>query len=259
MTRAVVAFLLAVFVHVSALASMSLPDMKSGIGETFYIRLAGVPVVEAVDEREIQADAEIKPQDLPVTAPVIQPGNSSQLNDVSDTGGIENLSHENEVIENSDGQVDTPGYNPGAEGEGDVADFSPGDSSDESGSSGTVTGTGNAGGDEISETLDSGQREPDIDEILSRYRSEIISLINAHKVYPSTARRLRQQGEVRIGFTVLSDGSVNGLTVVASSGTSSLDSSAMDAVSSSAPLPPIPGELGRESLSITVNIVFSLD
>jgi protein TonB len=59
-------------------------------------------------------------------------------------------------------------------------------------------------------------------------------------VYPPFARRQGWSGEVRVGFIVQSDGAIEELRVVASSGRSLLDQQALRAVQAAAPFPPPP-------------------
>lgn len=59
-------------------------------------------------------------------------------------------------------------------------------------------------------------------------------------IYPSLARRQGWKGEVKVGFTVRADGTIEGLQVVTSSGRSLLDQQALRAVQAAAPFPAPP-------------------
>jgi len=100
---------------------------------------------------------------------------------------------------------------------------------------------------------------PDLDSIRSQYSALVLGEISRHKQYPPTAQRLGQEGNVGLRFTVDSSGTVSGLIIDASSGFSSLDNAALEAVRSASPLTPPPSELGNGHLTLTITIVFSLN
>lgn len=98
----------------------------------------------------------------------------------------------------------------------------------------------------------------DRDGIISQYRAKLFEIISRNKSYPPVAKRLGQEGEIQISFTVLSGGTIQNLKVLKSSGFSSLDNGALDSVNRSLPLPPIPSELEMDSLNISVTLKFTL-
>ena len=81
--------------------------------------------------------------------------------------------------------------------------------------------------------------------------------IEKHKFYPQVSLRRQQQGTARVSFTIYSDGMVDNIEIVSTSGHRSLDKSAEHAVKSISPFEP-----AREYLSTSkqfiVDIVFRI-
>lgn len=75
-------------------------------------------------------------------------------------------------------------------------------------------------------------------EALQHYLAELRAAIAAHKQYPALARRRGIEGEVKVSFTLLADGSVRDVRV--SGGPRPLRSAARQAVHRAAQLPPPP-------------------
>jgi protein TonB len=77
--------------------------------------------------------------------------------------------------------------------------------------------------------------------------------IQRRVVYPDVARRMDWQGKVTVGFVLLENGQVRDVRVLSSSGYTSLDSSALQAVERAAPLPP-----AGKSVQVVMPVVFAL-
>ena len=77
-------------------------------------------------------------------------------------------------------------------------------------------------------------------EFLDAHLGEIRSLLLQHLKYPPNARRLKMQGEVRVSFLLNTDGSVENIKVVQSSGFDILDEDAMRLIEKTASLFPKP-------------------
>ncbi len=122
--------------------------------------------------------------------------------------------------------------------------------------SGDGTGADSAGAEASGSQTPQG---PDLDAMRAEYGRLVLERISAHKVYPDVARRLGQEGEVRVGFVVASDGTASSVKVQASSGIASLDTAACVAVEAASPFPGVPAELGTDSLALSLLIVFELD
>lgn len=90
------------------------------------------------------------------------------------------------------------------------------------------------------------------------YLAEIMAWLARHKTYPVMAERRRQEGTSEMVFTVARDGSLLAYELARSSGHALLDEASAEMLQRAAPLPPIPPEIGEESLTITAPIVFQL-
>jgi len=88
------------------------------------------------------------------------------------------------------------------------------------------------------------------------YFSEIINLIEKNKFYPRAARRRGIQDDVRIGFSVKADGTVEFLGVDGKAPI--LNQAAKDAVMNSTPLPAPPGMTGSP-LKVEITMKFALN
>jgi protein TonB len=63
-------------------------------------------------------------------------------------------------------------------------------------------------------------------------------------------------GRLWVSFTILSDGSISGLSVTKSSGKPAVDAIALKIVRAASPFPPIPADVGRKSWKMTVPMTF---
>ncbi|MDR2349831.1 MAG: energy transducer TonB [Deltaproteobacteria bacterium] len=91
--------------------------------------------------------------------------------------------------------------------------------------------------------------------MLDSYVSKVRSRLDRNKKYPNRAEA--NNGVVEVNFTILSDGRVAGTRIVASSGHAALDDEVLALVRRVEPFAPIPPEIGRERLNLTVPVVFS--
>ena len=90
------------------------------------------------------------------------------------------------------------------------------------------------------------------------YTSYIALKLNRGKKYPPDAKKARLTGTVLINFTVNRQGQVAGFRLVRSSGHSSLDGEVMALIRRVSPFKPIPENVGRNSINLSVPIRFSL-
>lgn len=81
--------------------------------------------------------------------------------------------------------------------------------------------------------------------------------IQAEQRYPANAEQMRRQGSVRVEFTLFKDGHVSELGIVKSSGTSSLDEAALNAVRAAAPFKQISAYL-QETQHYNIDVIFQL-
>jgi len=93
---------------------------------------------------------------------------------------------------------------------------------------------------------------------MSNYIGQIAARLQRQKRYPDSAKRRGIGGTVLISFTISGSGSVTGSKLVRSSGTDELDREVRAMLDRASPFPPIPDDVGRTSLTITVPIRFSL-
>jgi protein TonB len=78
------------------------------------------------------------------------------------------------------------------------------------------------------------------------------------KRYPEQARRLRQEGRVKVRFTIDRRGRVISQQIVVSSGHALLDREVEAMLRRASPLPAIPASLSKSRLTLTLPIVFNL-
>jgi protein TonB len=90
------------------------------------------------------------------------------------------------------------------------------------------------------------------------YYRQLARALQKHKHYPSQARRLRQEGTVKVRFTIDRHGRIISQHIVASSGHTRLDREVEEMLRRASPLPAIPASLSRSQLTLTLPIVFKL-
>ena len=86
---------------------------------------------------------------------------------------------------------------------------------------------------------------------MNTYLSMVRSRIERNKYYPRYSKKMNHQGTSTVKMIIASDGSVLNITIASSSGYTTLDKAALDAVKNTIPLPPPSGYgLGKISLDI---------
>lgn len=90
------------------------------------------------------------------------------------------------------------------------------------------------------------------------YYSLLMAHLQRNKRYPSEAKKARQQGIVTVRFSIDRSGTVTASSIKKSSGHALLDQATLDLMQRVSPLPPIPREMGRESLTIALPIDYAL-
>ena len=104
--------------------------------------------------------------------------------------------------------------------------------------------------------------KPSVDSVKMVTRTYLRSLkkqLEQIKDYPATAKRLKQEGTVRVRFTILADGKIEQIEVSESSRYSSLDNSALEAVAKMEKFQPIPKLLEKERWRIEIPIQYKLN
>ncbi|MFB1490015.1 MULTISPECIES: TonB family protein [unclassified Thiocapsa] len=113
----------------------------------------------------------------------------------------------------------------------------------------SATGAGVGGG--TAGTSDGGKSK-------NRYYAELAAWLERHRRYPSQARKLRQEGIVRVRFVIDSSGKVISHRIEASSGHTALDHAASELLRRASPMPAIPASMGQSRLEIVVPIAYRL-
>ncbi|MDI6782332.1 MAG: energy transducer TonB [bacterium] len=94
---------------------------------------------------------------------------------------------------------------------------------------------------------------------IQNYQKKVRSKIEQAKRYPVFARRNEIEGVIKVQFTILSDGRVEGIKIINSSNNKILDTAACNTIKQAAPFPPVPKEIGNDQLEMQVDIVFNLE
>ncbi|MBN1882287.1 MAG: energy transducer TonB [Deltaproteobacteria bacterium] len=113
----------------------------------------------------------------------------------------------------------------------------------------------NSGGDEVGTNLTG---IPGDNPALFRYIARVHTKIEQRKYYPSSSRRMKEEGTVTVSFQLTPAGDLVTLSVSSSSGFPDLDDAALDAVRNASPYPPFPKSLGTALLSLKVPITYEL-
>jgi protein TonB len=82
------------------------------------------------------------------------------------------------------------------------------------------------------------------------WKSQVITLLEHNKRYPSEARARGEQGVTRLAFRIDSEGHLLSSRVVASSGSAALDAETLAMVQRAQPFPPPPPELAGSELTV---------
>ncbi|MCW8891583.1 MAG: energy transducer TonB [Sedimenticola sp.] len=91
------------------------------------------------------------------------------------------------------------------------------------------------------------------------YADALAAAIEKHKRYPLRARKKGQEGEVKVLFTVLEDGTIAQVQIAESSMSSLLDRAASKAVEQLGRFEPIPQQLGRKRWDFQVPVRFAMN
>ena len=90
------------------------------------------------------------------------------------------------------------------------------------------------------------------------YFSSLMAWLNTHKNYPKLAKKNKEQGIVKLKFTVTREGDISNASIHTSSGYQRLDQAAIQMLRAASPVPPIPNDLGRSTLTLVIPIEYSL-
>ena len=93
---------------------------------------------------------------------------------------------------------------------------------------------------------------------LARYLTMVRMRIEGHKRYPMLARRQHIEGRTRVSFLLRSDGEVDQVRVIKTSGYRILDDAAVAAIKNASPFPMPPNGLLHCPISLEITMVFKL-
>lgn len=93
---------------------------------------------------------------------------------------------------------------------------------------------------------------------MTHYAAEVQSIVQGNWHVPEAQMVLRQRGWVAIRFEVQADGRISDLKVVHPSGIPSYDRSAIDALRSSSPLPPLPRSAVTAPVAGTIRFFYNM-
>jgi protein TonB len=93
---------------------------------------------------------------------------------------------------------------------------------------------------------------------MTSYLGLVSARLHRQKRYPAHARRRRMEGTAVISFAIDSGGRVVRSRLARSSGHDLLDREVLAMLDRAKPFPPIPAEVGRRSLSLSVPVAFSV-
>lgn len=91
-----------------------------------------------------------------------------------------------------------------------------------------------------------------------QYQSALAEAIEREKFYPSLARRLNQEGIIRVGFTVLADGHITNIHLLEPSAATALNQGAIEAIKRVGQFKPIPPALGMQSMDLSIGLIYKL-
>lgn len=92
------------------------------------------------------------------------------------------------------------------------------------------------------------------------YISQLMRWLNQYQVYPTTARKNKQEGVVKLQFSINRKGEVLSARIYQSSGHPELDNAALDMLKAASPLPEVPDDFypGRDQLPLVIPVEYSL-
>ena len=92
----------------------------------------------------------------------------------------------------------------------------------------------------------------------ANYYAMVSAHLNQRKKYPTEARKAREQGVVKVRFTVDRSGNISNVSITGSSGHVILDQATLALMQRVAPLPAMPASMERDTVTISLPIDYSL-
>jgi protein TonB len=88
---------------------------------------------------------------------------------------------------------------------------------------------------------------------VATWRSQIVTILEHNKRYPSEARARGEQGVTRLAFRIDDQGHLLSSRIIASSGSAALDAETLALVQRAQPFPPPPPELAGSELTVPLS------
>lgn len=93
---------------------------------------------------------------------------------------------------------------------------------------------------------------------IERYKYELRLFLESRKIYPETAKRLRQTGKVVVHFKVSNDGRLSDISLEQASPSAILNRAAMDLVTGASQFKPLPSDADLTELQLSLPIEYIL-
>jgi TonB family protein len=100
--------------------------------------------------------------------------------------------------------------------------------------------------------------DDDNSEDLRQFLALIRKKIESKKKYPMSARNAGIEGRSEVKITILRDGQLEKVEIIDSSGSEILDNAALESVREANPFPPIPSNLGRDKIEMSIYLTFRI-
>lgn len=97
-----------------------------------------------------------------------------------------------------------------------------------------------------------------VDDVMKEYINSIRKKIELKKRYPIVARDMGIEGRVRIKLVITKDGSLEKVEILETSGHEILDETALRSIRDAAPFLPIPEELKKNKLELSIYLTFEI-
>ena len=98
----------------------------------------------------------------------------------------------------------------------------------------------------------------DNSEALRQFLALIRKKIESRKKYPMSARNAGIEGRSEVKITILRDGQLEKVEIIDSSGSEILDNAALESVREANPFPPIPSNLRRDKIEMSIYLTFKI-
>ena len=95
-------------------------------------------------------------------------------------------------------------------------------------------------------------------ESLRQFLTLVRKKIESKKKYPMSAKNAGIEGRSEVKLTILKDGQLEKVEVIDSSGSEILDNAALESVRNAVPFPPIPPDLRKDKIEMSIYLIFKI-